>query len=334
MVSDYNYFLNRIQNLKITALAGGVGGARLANGLAQIIDPPARLTVIVNTGDDFEHLGLRISPDVDTVCYTLAGLSNPVTGWGLKNETWEFLDVIRRQGLPDWFNIGDKDRQTHLERTRRLQNGETLTQVTQALCQQWGIQPLVLPMSDDPVPTIVDTVEHGKLGFQQYFVKHRCAPAVKGFAFPGHAAARATQQVLDAIHQADLIVFCPSNPWVSLDPILMLSGVREALRGQQIIAVSPIIGGKAVKGPVAKMYAELGIEPSAVSVAAHYRDLLTGFVIDQMDEPLRGQICGMGIACLCTDTLMPDAGRQAQLAARILDFAQQMKEGAACRCGG
>lgn len=323
----------KYSHIKVTALAGGVGGARLARGLAQVIDPPEALSVIVNTGDDFTHLGMRISPDVDTVCYTLAGLNNHATGWGRKDETWQYMQQVKAQGLPDWFNIGDLDRQTHLERTRRLQNGETLTQITQALCEQWGIKPAVLPMSDDPAPTMVDTADHGRLGFQEYFVQHHCEPVVKGFVFPGHASARPTRQALQAIQSADVIVFCPSNPWVSLDPILLLDGVREALRGKKIIGVSPIIGGKAVKGPAAKMYTELGNAPSAANVARHYQDLLTGFVIDRVDEDQAAQITEMDISCLYTDTLMLTPERQAEMAAAVLDFADKIKDQQICLCG-
>ena len=324
---------SKFRAVKVTALAGGVGGARLANGLAQVIEPPSALTVIVNTGDDFEYLGMKISPDLDTVCYTLAGLGNPSTGWGQKDETWEFMQQIRNQGLPDWFNIGDKDRLTHLERTRQLENGETLTRVTRALCHQWDIEPVVLPMSDDPVPTIVDTVEFGKLGFQQYFVQHRCEPTVKGFEFPGHTIAHATGEAIQAIHNADVIVLCPSNPWVSLDPILMLAGVRKAVMAKKVIGVSPIIAGKTVKGPAAKMYAELGVLPSALNVAAHYQDILTGFVIDTVDDDLADGINGLGISCLATDTLMTSTEKQAELAAAVLDFALKQKDERKCLCG-
>lgn len=325
--------ISRFSNIKVTALAGGVGGARLANGLAQVIDPPSALTVIVNTGDDFEHLGLRISPDLDTVCYTLAGLGNPVTGWGRKDETWEFMQQVRSQGLPDWFNIGDQDRQTHLERTQRLKDGQTLTQITRSFCREWNIASAVLPMTDDSAPTIVDTVEFGKLGFQEYFVQQRCEPAVRGFEFPGHAAAHPSRQVMQAIHEADVIVFCPSNPWVSLDPILLLDGVRSAVKGKMVIGVSPIIGGKTVKGPAAKMYAELGVMPSALAVAAHYRDLLTGFIVDQVDRGITSNISELGMSCLAADTLMTCTERQAQLAAVTLQFALGLKVEAKCRSG-
>ncbi|HLF88511.1 MAG TPA: 2-phospho-L-lactate transferase, partial [Anaerolineales bacterium] len=254
--------------MKVVALAGGVGGAKLADGLAQIL-PPKNLTVIVNTGDDFEHFGLKICPDLDTVCYTLAGMANPVTGWGLAGETWNALEAIGTLGGSGWFRLGDRDLGTHLERTRRLRSGQSLSQITRDFCRAWGVQPVVLPMSDDPVPTIVQTDE-GELAFQEYFVRRQCHPRVRGFHFEGVQHARAAPGMLEVIEGADLIVICPSNPWVSVDPILAIPGVREALtpspspstRGGRIVAVSPIIAGQAVKGPAAKMYAELGVEPS------------------------------------------------------------------------
>lgn len=315
---------NHTKHIHITALAGGVGGAKLTNGLVQALENPGNLTVIVNTGDDFTPLGMKICPDLDTVCYTLADLANPVTGWGRRDETWEFMQDVKERGLPDWFNIGDKDRQTHLERTKRLEEGQTLTQITQFFCQQWGIQANVLPMSDDPVPTIVDTVEYGEIGFQEYFVYHRCSPRVKGFVFQGHQQATINPEVLESIAKADLLVFCPSNPWVSIDPILSLPGMRQAVADRKAIAVSPIIGGKAVKGPAAKMFAELGIEPSALNVARHYQDLLCGFVLDETDRELTGDIEALGLPCRVTDTLMTDTTRQAALAQEVIDFHKQI----------
>ncbi|HNO85721.1 MAG TPA: 2-phospho-L-lactate transferase, partial [Anaerolineales bacterium] len=247
--------------MKITALAGGVGGAKLAHGLAQIL-PSQDLTIIVNTGDDFEHLGLSICPDLDTVCYTLAGLANPETGWGRVNETWNTIANIEKLGGPNWFRLGDQDIATHLERTRRLKGGETLSQITKDFCKAWGIQPTILPMTDAPVRTIVDSDE-GELAFQEYFVHRQCGPKVKGFQFDGVEAAEPAFGVREAVESADAIIICPSNPWVSVDPILRVIPLPK----KKIVAVSPIIGGKTVKGPAAKMYAELGIEPSALAVA-------------------------------------------------------------------
>ena len=299
------------QSMKITALAGGVGGAKLAHGLAQIL-PSQDLTIIVNTGDDFEHLGLSICPDLDTVCYTLAGLANPETGWGRVNETWNTIANIEKLGGPNWFRLGDQDIATHLERTRRLKGGETLSQITKDFCKAWGIQPTILPMTDAPVRTIVDSDE-GELAFQEYFVHRQCGPKVKGFRFDGVEAAEPAFGVREAVESADAIVICPSNPWVSVDPILRVIPLPE----KKIVAVSPIIGGKTVKGPAAKMYAELGIEPSALAVAEHYRDLLSGFVLDNVDAHLSDKI---RTRTLVTDTLMNSLTDRARLAMDVLHF--------------
>jgi LPPG:FO 2-phospho-L-lactate transferase len=309
---------------RIVALAGGVGGAKLADGLAQLL-PPEALTIIVNTGDDFEHLSLYISPDVDTVCYTLAGLANPETGWGRADETFEVLENIRTLGGPDWFRLGDKDLATHLERTRRLCLGQTLTEVTRDFCKAWGVQHTVLPMSDDPVRTMVDTVECGELPFQEYFVHHRCEPRVKGFRFEGIESARPTLQVQQALEQADAIVICPSNPWVSVDPILSVIQLRStAHRSSPIIAVSPIIGGQTVKGPAAKMYTEMGITPSALAVAEHYKNLLTGFVLDTVDVDLAKSAQLANIQTLVTNTLMKSKIDRRRLAQDVLNLIQRL----------
>jgi LPPG:FO 2-phospho-L-lactate transferase len=300
--------------MKIVALAGGVGGAKLADGLAQILLPDD-LTVVVNTGDDFEHLGLSISPDVDTVCYTLAGLANPTTGWGRLGETFQALENIRRLGGPSWFQIGDQDLATHLERTRRLKEGQSLSQITQSFCHSWGVGPLVLPMSDQPVQTMVDTLDSGEIPFQEYFVHRNCEPKVKGFRFAGIESAQSAPGVLESIKAADAIIFCPSNPWVSIDPILSLPGIRSALAAKPVLAVSPIIGGQAVKGPAAKMYAELGIQPSALAVAHHYADLLTGFIMDNVD---RNMAKDLSIPTFITQTLMKTHDDRRHLAQDVL----------------
>lgn len=311
-----------VYGLKIVALAGGVGGAKLVHGLAQIL-PPENLTVIVNTGDDFEHYGLYICPDLDTVCYTLAGLANPETGWGRAGETWQAIENAKRLGGPGWFNLGDCDLGTHLERTRRLKGGQTLSQITHDFCKAWGIEQTVLPMSDKAVRTIVETDE-GELAFQEYFVHRRCEPKVRGFHFEGLEIAEAAPGALEAITAADAVVICPSNPWVSIDPILktlapspLSGGERGWGEGKTIVAVSPIIGGQTVKGPAAKMYAELGIQPSALAVSEHYRGLLSGFVIDQVDAEL---VKSIAIPTLTTDTLMNLLTKRAQLAGDVLHF--------------
>jgi LPPG:FO 2-phospho-L-lactate transferase len=297
--------------MKIVALAGGVGGAKLAHGLAQIL-PPENLTVIVNTGDDFEHLGLYISPDLDTVCYTLAGLANPETGWGRVNEAWNTISNVEKLGGPDWFRLGDQDIATHLERTRRLREGQTLLQITKDFCKVWGIKNAILPMSDSPVRTMVATDE-GELAFQEYFVHRRCEPRVTGFRFEGIDAAEPAAGVREAVTSADAVIICPSNPWVSVDPILRVIKKID----KPVIAVSPIIGGKTVKGPAAKMYAELGIEPSALAVAKHYGTILSGFVLDTIDKELLKQ---MDVKTLVTNTLMNDYTDRARLAQDVLNF--------------
>jgi len=315
--------------MKIVALAGGVGGAKLADGLAQLL-PPKDLTIIVNTGDDFEHLGLFISPDLDTVCYTLAGLANPETGWGRAGETCHLLESIAVLGGETWFRLGDQDLATHLERTRRLRAGEPLSHITRAFCHAWGVRHTVLPMSDDPIRTMVDTLEYGELPFQEYFVHQRCEPIVKGFRFAGIESARPALGALETVEIADAIVICPSNPWVSIDPILAVLKLRSSVvhRPSSIIAVSPIIGGKTVKGPAAKMYAELGVPPSALAVAGHYRGLLTGFVLDYKDTGLEADIQKSGIKSLATNTFMKSQNDRRRLAEDVLNFIQILRSAA------
>jgi LPPG:FO 2-phospho-L-lactate transferase len=307
--------------MKIVALAGGLGGAKLVDGLAQLL-LPEDLTTVVNTGDDFEHMGLYICPDVDTVCYTLAGLSNPETGWGRLGETFQALENIQKLGGPGWFRIGDKDLATHLERTRRLREGQLLNQVTQIFCQVWGVQHLVIPMSNQPVRTMVETVDYEELAFQEYFVHRNCEPKVKGFRFAGIESAQPAPGVLEAIEKADAIVFCPSNPWVSIDPILALSGLRSALTTKIVFAVSPIIGGQTIKGPAAKMYAELGVRPSALAVAHHYADLLSGFVLDNIDTDMAGEF---SIPVKITQTVMKTKDDRCRLAQDVLNLIQALQ---------
>ncbi|MEK6751717.1 MAG: 2-phospho-L-lactate transferase [Chloroflexota bacterium] len=299
---------------RIVALAGGVGGAKLAHGLAQIL-APEELTIIVNTGDDFEHLGMYICPDLDTVCYTLGGLANPETGWGRVNETWNAIANVERLGGPAWFRLGDQDIATHLERTRRLKEGQPLSQITKDFCKAWGIQHTILPMSDSPVRTMVDSDE-GELAFQEYFVHRQCAPKVRGFRFDGVEGAESVVGAKEAIDAADAIVICPSNPWVSVDPILKV--IKKIAR--PVVAVSPIIGGKAVKGPAAKMYTELGIEPSALAVANHYRNILAGFVLDNADLSMENDVKKLNIETLVTDTFMNNFTDRIRLAEDVLHF--------------
>jgi LPPG:FO 2-phospho-L-lactate transferase len=309
--------------MKVVALAGGVGGARMVDGLARCLSPED-LSVIVNIGDDFDHLGLRICPDLDTVCYTLAGIANPETGWGLEGETWNALESLVNLGGPDWFHLGDRDLGTHLERTRRLRGGWSLSQICRDFCAAWGINCAVMPASDDDIPTRVYT-EDGAMLFQEYFVHLGCAPVVTGFKFEHVERAAPAPGVLPAISVAELVVICPSNPWVSIDPMLAIPGMRSALSGHLIVAVSPLIGGRAVKGPAAKMFAELGIEPSALAVARHYGSLINGFVIDQVDESLVNAIHSEGIDVLVTDTLMKTNQDRQRLAGEILGFASSLR---------
>jgi LPPG:FO 2-phospho-L-lactate transferase len=262
----------------------------------------------------------------------LAGLSNPVTGWGRADESWQVLDALQVLGGPTWFRVGDRDLATHLERTRRLREGQALSQVTAAFCRAWGIALTVLPATDDSVPTWVYT-EEGELPFQEYFVHRQCQPHVTGFRFGGLEVARPAPGVLESIHQADLVVICPSNPWVSVDPILAIPGLRQAIPGARqilsgggkgpgkpVISVSPIIGGQTVKGPAAKMYAELGIQPSALAVARHYQGLLTGFVFDQVDADLADNVRALGITPFVTQTLMSGPIDRRRLAEDVLRF--------------
>lgn len=306
----------------IVALAGGVGGAKFAHGLAMRL-PAEALTVVVNTGDDFEHLGLSISPDLDTVMYTLAGLANPEAGWGLAGDTFEFLAALERLGGPTWFRLGDRDLATHVERTRRLWAGESLTDVTAALCAALGVSQRVLPMSDDVLRTMVLTDE-GELDFQEYFVHRRCEPRVAGFRFKGLDGAAPSQAVIAALDAAEAVCLCPSNPFVSLEPILALPGVRRRVAARPAVAVSPIVGGRAVKGPADKMMAELGLEVSALGVARRYRDLARGFVLDVEDAALAPQIEALGLKVRITDTMMRSHADRARLAAEALGLARAM----------
>ncbi len=308
--------------LKLAALAGGVGGAKLLDGLAAVM-PPENLTAIVNTGDDFDHLGLRICPDLDTVLYTLAGVANPETGWGRADETWHFMDSLKEMGGPAWFNLGDRDLALHALRTQALQAGQTLSAFVGRISAALGVRVRILPMSDNPVPTVVET-DTGDMPFQVYFVARRCEPKVTGFRFEGIDAASPAPGVIDALAEADCVVFCPSNPWVSLDPILSVPGVRAAVAARPVIGVSPIVGGRAIKGPAAKMFAELGQAPSAVSVAEHYRDLLQALVIDEVDAKQAGEIEALGVGTWVTQTVMHDAAGREALGRQILQLAESL----------
>jgi len=309
----------------VVALAGGVGGAKLAWGLAQVL-PPERLAIIVNTADDFEHLGLHIAPDLDTVMYTLGGLANPETGWGVRDESWGMLDMLARYGWSTWFQLGDRDLATHLIRSQWLREGFPLTWVTRELCKLLGVRPKVLPMSDDSVRTIVHT-DAGALPFQEYFVRRRWEPVVESIRFDGIETAHPTQEVVLSLREGDLIILCPSNPFVSLDPILALPVLRRIISASRApkVAVTPIVGGQALKGPAAKMMRELGLEVSPVGVARHYQDLLTGFVLDQQDQDLKMTVAfELGMRTLVTDTVMKADSDRIRLAREVLEFAAQL----------
>ena len=305
----------------VLALSGGIGGAKLALGLDRVL-PPGALTVVANTGDDFEHLGLSVSPDLDTLLYTLAGIDNPDTGWGRRDESWSFMAALEQLGGETWFKLGDGDLATHVERTRRLAAGETLSQITDDYRRRLGISARLLPMSDDRVRTRLLTDE-GWLDFQDYFVHRQCAPPVREIAFAGAATARAHPDLLAALADPALrmVVICPSNPFISIDPILSLPGVREAMRSCRapVVAVSPIIGGKAVKGPTAKMMAELGLPVDAAAVAGHYRGLLSHYVIDQADA---AAMSGLDLPLTATRTLMETLADREALARVVLAAAR------------
>ena len=305
---------------RVLALSGGIGGAKLALGLYRVL-PPGRLTVVANTGDDFEHLGLLVSPDLDTLLYTLAGIDNPVTGWGRRDETWTFMKALESLGGETWFNLGDGDLATHVERTRRLAAGESLSQIADDFRRRLGISARLLPMSDDRVRTRLRTAE-GWLDFQDYFVRQRCRPVVREIAFAGADQARPQPNFLAALADKNLraVVICPSNPFISIDPILSLPGIHEALRACQapVVAVSPIIGGKAVKGPTAKMMAELGLPVDAAAVARHYGELLDHYVADETDA---NEIGDLGLPVTVTRTFMLSLEDREALARVVLEAA-------------
>lgn len=307
----------------VIALCGGVGGAKLAFGLTRLLSPQD-LTIVVNTGDDFVHLGLHVSPDIDTVAYTLSGLADRERGWGLAGETWQFMDQLKRLGGEGWFNLGDRDLAMHVERTRRLGAGESLSDVTAALTAALGIAHPVVPMSDDPVRTIVETAD-GDLAFQRYFVGEQCRPVATGVRFEGAASARPSAAVRAALARPDLaaVIVCPSNPYLSIDPILAVPGVRDALKGlaAPIVAVSPIIGGRALKGPAAKLMTELGVTPGVLAIAEHYDGLLSALVIDAEDAAEAAAIRALGPATLATQAVMAGDDDRIRLARETLDFA-------------
>jgi LPPG:FO 2-phospho-L-lactate transferase len=313
----------------IVALAGGVGGAKLAFGLNRVL-APEHLAVIVNTADDFVHLGLHVSPDVDTVTYTLAGLANREFGWGLANETWGFMEMLERLGGPTWFRLGDHDLATNTARTTRLAWGETLTQITGDFCRRLGVSCAVLPMTDDPVQTVVHT-DGGDLAFQDYFVRLRAEPRVSGFDFTGAANAKVSAEVLAALTdpRLDMVVFCPSNPFVSIAPILAVSDLSEALRKSPAfkIAVSPIVGGAAIKGPAAHMMRDLGLDVSVLGIAQHYKGVIDGLIIDEIDRHLLPEIHALGLKAMALPTIMKNDDDRISLARAVVKAGQEWASG-------
>jgi LPPG:FO 2-phospho-L-lactate transferase len=309
--------------VSVVALSGGVGGAKLALGLHKIL-PAGELTVIVNTGDDFEHFGLKVCPDLDTVLYTLADLADPVQGWGRRDETWTLMQALESLGEPTWFKLGDADSALHVARTHRLTQGATLTQVMEHFRTQLGVTSRILPMTDDRVATRIDTDE-GDLAFQEYFVRRRCEPRAHAVRFVGAADALPAPGVLDALSSPGLeaIILCPSNPYLSIDPLLSLAGLREALtkRAAPLIAVSPLIGGRAVKGPTAKIMQELGIPMTPSAIYEHYRGLLDAMVVDSSDAGAAHQI---PIPVFATATLMSSLEDRIRLAQFVLDRARSL----------
>jgi len=310
----------------ILALAGGVGGAKLAKGLSEVL-APEELLIAVNTGDDFEHLGLHISPDLDTMMYTLAGINDPVQGWGIAGETWSFMQALETLGGETWFRLGDRDLATHIERTARLRAGHSLSAVTQHLCTQLNIAHRIAPMSDDSLRTIVHT-SSGRLAFQDYFVRRRAEPAVTRIDFDGVGQARMSAALHAALGSTMLaaVIICPSNPYLSIAPILTVPGVRDALgqRRVPVIAVSPIVAGRALKGPAAKIMRELGAEPSSLAVAEFYRGLIDALVVDEADAELSAAIDALGMHAIVTRTVMHDLQSRTSLARTVVDSVQSL----------
>jgi LPPG:FO 2-phospho-L-lactate transferase len=305
---------------RVVALSGGIGGAKLALGLYRVL-PQRALTVIVNTGDDFEHLGLTVCPDLDTTLYTLAELANPELGWGRRDESWTFMRVLEQLGGETWFRLGDGDLALHVERTRRRAAGESLSRVIDGVAERFGITARIVPMSDDPVRTRIATAD-GELAFQDYFVRHRCEPRVTGLRYAGAEQARAAPAALEALTSpaTEAIILCPSNPYLSIDPLLAIPALRRCLSQSSapVIAVTPLVGGRAIKGPTAKIMQELNVPRSPVAIARHYHELLDGFVLDACDAELASAFeCHVQVS----DTVMLTLADRERLAREVLAFA-------------
>ena len=304
---------------KILAITGGVGGAKLALGLSKILTPD-ELLFLVNTGDDFQHLGLEISPDLDSLLYALSGKNNPELGWGRANETWACISELEELGADSWFRLGDRDLALHLVRTQMLNQGATLQNVADRLCESLGIDHRIAPMSNDKISTTVNT-PNGKLAFQEYFVREQCEPAVIDFDFEGIEKSTPNPVVMSWLDECDGIIICPSNPYVSVDTILSVPKYRDAFQSKPVIAVSPIVGGLAIKGPAAKMMTELGVPPTPIAVAKHYGSLLSGFVLDQTDHE---QAKDIPIPSIVTQTIMLTLQDRIALAEQCVRFLEEM----------
>tara|TARA_Y100001958_G_C21226747_1_gene552232 strand:- start:1395 stop:2345 length:951 start_codon:yes stop_codon:yes gene_type:complete len=312
--------VTELSDKKIVVLCGGVGAAKLLRGLVTVV-PPESVTAIVNTGDDLSLHGLHISPDLDTIIYTLGNEINPDTGWGLKDEGWRAMDMVTKYGGIDWFRLGDRDLGTHLFRTQKLSEGATLSEVTREIASKWRVGVKIIPMSDDPVRTIVTTVDGEELNFQDYFVRLSHNVEIASINFLGHEITQPAPEVISEILKADIILIAPSNPLVSIAPILSVPGIRDALRTRRedVIAISGIIDGKALKGPADRLLNELGYEASATAVAEIYKDIAGSFVIDDLDKNETKRIQELGLSCIITDTVMTDKAKAAGLCRNILN---------------
>jgi LPPG:FO 2-phospho-L-lactate transferase len=305
--------------MKITALAGGIGASKFLVGLASVM-PPEDITIIANTGDDIELFGLRICPDIDTVTYTLAGVVNEQTGWGLNGDTFECLRWLERYGEASWFNLGDRDLATHIFRTNQLHGGHSLAEITETIRRALGVRSTILPMTDAHTPTRVVTDE-GEMHFQEYFVRRKCEPRVREIRFENIQSAKPAGGVLNSILEADSVVVCPSNPFISIGPILAVPGLRDALRNTRapVVAITPIIGGRALKGPAADMLRDLGHEVSARGVAELYRDFIDAFIVDETDAAISEDIRSLGVQVFSTDTVMNTLEDKRRVAEQVLE---------------
>lgn len=323
MQKSCGHFKHTVTHL---ALSGGIGGAKLSLGLEHVIQSP-KLMIAVNTGDDFRHMGLYISPDLDTLMYTLSGRSDPERGWGLVNETWSFMETIKEIGGESWFQLGDRDLATHVERTNRLNKGEKLSAITSLFCSKYGIEAQIIPATDDPLQTLVETMA-GFISFQNYFVREQCKPKIVSLQFNGSETAKPCtdlEQVLSS-SKLETVIICPSNPFLSIDPILSVKGIKEGLKQNRakVIAVTPIVGGDAVKGPTAKNLRDLGYPVSALAVAKYYSSFIDGFILDKEDEQDAPLIESLGIKVCLEDTIMIDLKSKIRLAERVLDFSKSL----------